>query len=55
MRRGLYTRGVERFPVTRRERRYHELRNRLDLSPAAVRYLRRAARTSGTTWPTARG
>ena len=56
MRRGLYTRGIEHFPVTRRERRYHELRNRLDLGRRAYRYLsRRPAIDGGTSiedaWP----
>ena len=41
MRRGIYSRGIDRFPVTRRERRYLELRDRLELGPRADRYLRR--------------
>lgn len=47
MRRGLYTRGIERFPVTRRERRYHELRGRLQLDDAADRYMRRHRNIDG--------
>jgi hypothetical protein len=35
MKRGVYTRDLERFPVTRRERRYVELRGRLDLGRRA--------------------
>jgi hypothetical protein len=41
MRRGIYTRGIERFPATRRERRYLRLRDRLQLDDAADRYMRR--------------
>src|SRR5215207_10614155 len=42
IRRGLVFRvDVERFPMTRRERRYVLLRDRLELGPRADRYLRR--------------
>ncbi|HKG62563.1 MAG TPA: hypothetical protein VKB28_00735 [Solirubrobacteraceae bacterium] len=56
MKRGVYTRDIERFPVTRRERRYVELRGRLDLGRRAYRYLaRRPAIDGGTSiedaWP----
>ena len=56
MRRGLYTRDVQRFPVTRRELRYVRLRDRLDLGARADRYLRQRPAIDGGTsiedgWP----
>jgi hypothetical protein len=52
----VFTVDVERFPMTRRERRYVLLRDRLHLSPAAARYLRRHRDVDGGTsiedgWP----
>ena len=47
MRRGIYSRGFDRFPVTRREKRYLEIRDRLELGPRAERYLRRRPSLDG--------
>jgi hypothetical protein len=57
IRRGVRTGGPEEdFPVTRRERRYVRLRDRLTLNDAAYRYLRRHRDVDGGTsiedaWP----
>ena len=56
IRRGIYTRDVPRFPVTRREKRYVEIRDRLDLGPRAYRYMSRRPDIDGGTsiedaWP----
>lgn len=47
MRRGLFMRDVQRFPVTPREKRYVEIRDRLELGPRAERYLRRRPSLDG--------
>lgn len=47
IRRGRLTSDVEIFPVTKREKRYVELRDRLDLGARASRYLRRRPRLDG--------
>lgn len=47
MRRGIYSRGFDRFPVTRREKRYLEIRDRIGLGPRAERYLRRRPSLDG--------
>src|SRR5215210_673889 len=47
IRRGVKTEDVEIFPVTPREKRYVELRDRIGLSARASRYLRQRPNLSG--------
>jgi hypothetical protein len=47
IRRGVKTEDIEIFPVTRREKRYVELRDRIDLTDRASRYLHRRPELSG--------